>query len=294
MELGRVGVWTVALGLMAASQARETVAEIEDLGFGTVWYPEGVGTKEALSQGTMLLDWTSRIVVASGIANIYARDPMAMANGARAIADAYPDRFLLGIGVSHAPSVAARGGTYRAPIGTMRSYIEAMDKAVYGGPTADGSPPRVLAALGPRMLALSAELSLGAHPYFVPVEHTRRAREVLGPQPLLAPEQAVVLSRHATDARRIARAHLPDYLELENYRRNLVRLGWAESELADGGSEALADAIVACGDAELIASRVQAHLDGGADHVCIQVLGENPSDPRIEDLRALAPALLEL
>lgn len=278
---------------MAASRARETAAEIEELGFGTLWYPEGVGTKEALSQGAMLLEWTSKIVVASGIANIYARDPMAMANGARALAEAYPDRFLLGIGVSHAPSVATRGSTYRAPIGTMRRYIEAMDKASYRGPGQE-APPRVLAALGPRMLTLSAELSLGAHPYFVPVEHTQRAREILGPGPLLAPEQAVVLRADEAEARRIAKAHLPYYLELDNYRRNLVRVGWDDSDLAHGGSDALAEAIVAYGDIETIAGRVKAHLDAGADHVCIQVLAEDPLDPRIDDLRALAPALLEL
>ncbi len=278
---------------MGASQARETAAEIEELGFGTLWYPEGVGTKEAMSQGTMLLEWTSQIVVASGIANIYARDPMAMANGARALAEAYPNRFLLGIGVSHAPSVAIRGGTYRKPIETIRHYIEAMDDASYRGPGED-APPRVLAALGPRMLALSAELSLGAHPYFVSVEHTRRAREIVGPGPLLAPEQAVVLRADEAEARAVAKAHLPYYLELDNYRRNLVRLGWADADLVDGGSDALADAIVAYGDVEAIAGRVKAHLDAGADHVCIQVLGDDPSDPRIDDLRALAPALIEL
>ena len=291
MDIGRIGVWTPALGLSPAADARRWVRAIEDLGFGAVWFPEGLWTKEALSQSALLLGWSERIVVAPGIANIYARDPMAMANGARALAEAYPGRFLLGIGVSHAPNVGLRGGSYGAPVTTMRAYLEAMDAAQHRFP-GEGAPPRVLAALGPRMLALAAEKSLGAHPYFVPVEHTARAREVLGPGPLLAPEQAVVLSTDTNEARRIARLHTRVYLGLDNYRRNLVRLGWVDPDLEGEGSDALVDAVVAWGDVEAVRSRVVAHLEAGADHVSVQVLGENAAELRLDHLRELALALL--
>ena len=293
MDIGRVGVWTAALGLMPAALARDAAREIEELGYGTVWYPEGVGSKEAMSQAAMLLGWTSRIVVAPGIANIYARDPMAMANGARALAEAYPGRFLLGVGVSHAPSVAARGGAYGRPLATMRSYLDAMDEAGYRAPTATEPMPRVLAALGPRMLELAAARSLGAHPYFVPVEHTLFARRVMGVGPLLAPEQAVVVAGDAETGRRLGRQHARYYLTLDNYRNNLLRLGFSESDVADGGSDALVDAVVAWGDVEAIRARVEAHFDAGADHVCIQVLGDAAAELRLDHLRELASALLE-
>ena len=291
MEIGRIGIWTPALGLAPAADARRYLEGIEELGFGAVWFPEGLGTKEALSQSALLLGWSERIAVAPGIANIYARDPMAMANGARALAEAYPGRFLLGIGVSHAPNVGIRGGSYGAPVATMRAYLDAMDVTQHRFPAED-VPPRVLAALGPRMLALAAERSLGAHPYFVPVEHTARARAVIGPGPLLAPEQAVVLSTDPGEARRIARLHTRAYLGLDNYRRNLMRLGWAARDLDSEGSDALVDAIVAWGDVEAVRSRVLAHLEAGADHVCVQVLGENAAELRLDHLRELAPALV--
>ena len=218
---------------------------------------------------------------------------MAMANGARALSEAYPGRFLLGIGVSHAPAVAKRGGTYGRPVETMRAYLEAMDTALYRGPQA-AETPVVLAALGPRMLELAAERTLGAHPYFVPVEHTAFARETMGRGPMLAPEQAVVLTIDAEKARAVGRAHIRYYLELDNYRRNLVRLGWSEADLAGDGSDALVDALVAWGDEDAIAARVKAHLDAGADHVCIQTLGDDPTVLSLDDLRRLAPALLSL
>lgn len=294
MNLGRVGVWTPMLGFARAAQAHEALAEIEELGYGTFWYPEGVGTKEAMSQGALLLAWTRRIVVASGIANIYARDPMAMANGAKGLAEAYPGRFLLGIGVSHAPSVATRGGAYGKPIEAMRGYLDAMDAAVYRGTEPPDGAPVCLAALGPRMLRLSAERTLGAHPYFVPPEHTAIARETMGAGPLLAPEQAVVIETDPDAARRIGRSHMQYYLELDNYRRSLLRLGFPEAELENGGSDRLVDAIVAWGGVDAIRDRVQAHLDAGADHVCIQPLGRTAGAWPLPELRELAPALLEL
>jgi probable F420-dependent oxidoreductase len=217
-----------------------------------------------------------------------------MANGARALADAYPGRFVLGLGVSHRTSVDRRGAfTYERPFTRMEGYLEAMEAARY--PVRDGvePPPRVLAALGPRMLRLSAQRAAGAHPYFVPVEHTAVARETLGPDPLLAPEQAVVLETDAERARSIAREYMGYYLKLENYARNLIRLGWKEDDISGGGSDRLVDAIVAWGDADAIRKRVGDHLDAGADHVSVQPLTEDPVSIPVPQLRELAPALLE-
>jgi probable F420-dependent oxidoreductase len=293
VNLPRVGIWSSVFGLSSAVEARRTVEAIEELGFGAVWMPESVGSKEAMGQAAMLLGWTERIVVATGIANIYARDPMAMANGGRALADAYPGRFLLGIGVSHAPSVATRGGAYGRPVTAMRAYLDAMDEALYRAP-APPEAPRVLAALGPRMLELAAERTLGAHPYFVPVSHTAFARETMGPGPLLAPEQGVVLASDASTGRRLARSHMTYYLELDNYRRNLLRSGFSEDDVAGDGSDHLVDAIVAWGDVDAVAARVRDHLDAGADHVCVQLLGEDQTKLDLDALRRLAPALLAL
>jgi probable F420-dependent oxidoreductase len=293
VNLPRVGIWSSVFGLSSAADVRTTVRAIEELGFGAVWIPESVGSKEAMSQAAMLLGWTDRIVVATGIANVYARDPMAMANGARALADAYPGRFLLGLGVSHAPSVAARGVAYGAPVAAMRAYLDAMDEALYRAP-APPDHPRVLAALGPRMLELAAERAHGVHPYFVPVEHTAFARQRLGPGPVLAVEQTVVLESDPSQARNVARGFALDYLQTENYARNLRRMGWTDADLRGQGSDALIDAVVAWGDVDRIAVRVRQHLDAGADHVCVQVVGEEELDPCLPALRELAPALLEL
>ena len=226
-------------------------------------------------------------MVATGIASIWARDPFAMANGARALADAYPGRFLLGIGVSHAPSVATRGHVYDHPLARMREYLNAMDAARYDGP-GDPRPTRVLAALGDGMLRLAAERADGAHSYFVPVSHTVRARDVLGGDPLLAVEQTAVLETDPGRAREVARAFAARYLELPNYANNLRRLGFTDQDVADGGSDRLIDAVVVWGDEGAIGERVREHLDAGADHVCLQIRGADPADPRVEDLRRLA------
>jgi probable F420-dependent oxidoreductase len=290
MDLGGVGVWLGSLSLRAASEEREAARELERLGYGAIWFGEGVGTRESFTQAATLLAWTSRIVVATGISNLYARDPMAMANGARALADAYPDRFLLGLGVSHAPSVAERGHTYASPIETMRTYLEAMDAAPYR-PVPPARPPlRVLAALGPRMLELAAEQASGAHPYFTPVEHTAFARKTLGDGPLLAPEQGFLLNSDPVEARAVARGHMGYYLALDNYRNNLLRLGFSEEDITADGSDRLVDAIVAWGDVQAVTARVKAHLDSGADHVCVQALGPDP----LEELRRVAPSLTAL
>ncbi len=293
MELGRVGIWSGQLGRMPAASARETIGAIEALGFRAVWYPESVA-KESMSLAAMLLAASTEVVVASGIANIWARDPAAMINGARTLADAFPGRFLLGVGVSHAPNAARRGHEYRRPLATMRAYLDGMDDAPYLGPQPPEPPEIVLAALGPRMLALAAERTQGAHPYFVPVEHTSFARAQLGPEPLLAPEQGVVLSADPGEARSIAREHARTYLALDNYRNNLQRLGWSDADVAGDGSDELIDAVIAWGDVANIQARVAAHLAAGADHVCVQVLNGPPDRFPLPKLQRLAGALLEL
>ncbi len=290
-RLGRVGVWSWQPTNGTAAEAREGAAEVEALGYGALWYPEAVA-KESFAVGATLLAWTQRIVVASGITNIYARDPTAAVGGANALADAYPGRFVLGLGASHAHVVQARGHEYAKPLKAMREYLEAMDSAPYRGALPPEPAPRLLAALGPKMLELAAERADGAHPYFVPVEHTAIARERLGPDRVLAVEQAVILDSDAVRARELAREHTSFYLRADNYRRSLLRLGFGEEELEGGGSERLVDAVVVAGDEAAIRERVRAHLEAGADHVCIQVLPQGSF--QLEALRRLAPALVDL
>ncbi len=288
--MGRVGVWSFALQRLAAAGERATAREFESLGFAATWIPESGGSKEMFAHAGILLSATERLIVAPGIANIYARDPMAMANGARALGEAYPGRFVLGIGVSHAPSVKTRGGSYGKPIETMRAYLDAMAAADYTAPTADEPVPLVLAALGPRMLELAAERSDGAHPYFVPVEHTVEARRRLGAEPFLSVEQTAVLTTDRESGLRIARTFAKTYLALPNYANNLRRLGWSDEDVAGEGSERLIDAVIAIGDVEAISTRVREHLEAGADHVCVQIREERPDDPALGAYRELASA----
>jgi probable F420-dependent oxidoreductase len=292
--LGRVGAWSFALESLTAAEEREAAAQIESLGYGAIWVPEAVESREIFSHAGWLLASTERVVVASGIANIWARDPAATANGWRMLSDAYPGRFLLGIGVSHAGSVGRRGHEYKRPYSAMRDYLDAMDDAGSTASEPEPSPQMVLAALGPRMLGLAAERTLGAHPYFVPVEHTAFARQRLGPGPVLAVEQTVVLESDPDAARRIARRFAVDYLQTENYARNLRRMGWTDADISGQGSDAMIDAVVAWGDVDRVALRIRQHLDAGADHVCVQVVAEDDLDPCVDELRELAPALLEL
>jgi probable F420-dependent oxidoreductase len=292
-RLGRVGVWSFALQRISAADAGTAIRAFEGLGFPVVWIPESLGSKEVFAHAGMLLSASERAIVAPGIASIYARDPMAMANGAKALAEAYPGRFVLGIGVSHAPSVAMRGGSYGKPVETMRDYLDGMDAAQYAGPEPAEPVPLVLAALGPRMLELAAERADGAHPYFVPVEHTPVARQAIGPETCLAVEQTAVLSTDPDEARRIGRAFARHYLALPNYANNLRRLGWSDGDIANDGSDKLIDAVVAWGDVDAIAARVRAHLDAGADHVCVQLRAESSADPALAGYAELTSALLE-
>lgn len=292
MDLGRVGVWHSLIGNSAAADGRRAAAEIEELGYGSVWVNEGISSKDPIAAAAVLLAATQRIVVGTGIASIWSRDAVAMAASQAALADAYPGRFLLGLGVSHAPLVSGRGHDYGKPLTAMRRYLDAMDEAARTLPSAPESP-RVLAALRPGMLELAKERAAGAHPYFVPPEHTARAREVLGEGRLLLPEQAVLVVDDPAEARAIARAHTAPYLGLPNYVNNLRHLGYTDEDLAGGGSDRLVDAIVAWGSPEAVAERVRAHLDAGADHVAIQPL--SPPGAGLDDvmaqLRLLAPAL---
>jgi probable F420-dependent oxidoreductase len=292
MDIGRVGIWTFALDLQPAARAQEAAAEIEELGFKTVWIPEAVG-REAFTHAGLLLAGTRRIVVATGIANIFARDAMAASAAQKTLTEAYPDRFLLGLGVSHAPMVEGlRGHRYEKLLSTMRAYLDAMDAAFFVGAPPTTPLMRVIGALAPKMLQLSAERAAGAHPYFVPPEHTAYARTILGSGPLLAPEQAVVLEKDPDTARQIARAHMATYLGLPNYVNNLKRLGFTDSDIGNGGSNKLVDAIVAWGGIDAVVTRVRAHHDAGADHVCIQVLDPDPRALPLRQWRELAPALL--
>ena len=291
--LGRVGAWSFALQTQPAAREQEAVAAYRAAGFRTTWLPESVGSKEALAHAALLLAATSDGVVATGIANIYARDPMAMMNGARTLAEAYPGRFVLGIGVSHAPAVTSRGSVYEKPVTRMTAYLDAMDAVAWAGPAVE-RPPIVLAALGPRMLELAAARTDGAHPYFVPVENTALARRVMGPDALLLTEVAAVLDTDAARARQTARAFAERYLASANYVANCKRLGYSDEDLAGGGSDRFLDEVVPQGDVARIVGVVKAHLDAGADHVCVQLRAPDPTDVAIAAYEELAAGLGDL
>ncbi len=294
MDLGRTGIWTGTLDLQPAARAREVAAEVEELGYAALWIPEAVG-REVTTHASVLLDATDRLVVATGVANIFNRLPHAAAAAQRLLADDSGGRFLLGLGVSHAPMVEGMlGQEWTRPLTRMREYLDGMDNAFSIAPAPPEAPPRVLAALGPKMLELAASRAWGAHTYFVPVEHAPVAREHLGEGPMLLVEQAAVLSSDPEVARSAARKHMAIYLTLPNYTNNLRRLGWADDDLADGGSDKLVDAIVAWGDVDAVLDRVRAQLDGGADHVCVQVIEENVAALPLDAWRELAPALTAL
>jgi probable F420-dependent oxidoreductase len=295
VDLGRVGIWTGQLDYVPASGVREAAAEVQSLGYGALWTGEAVG-REVLSVAGLLLAATETLVVGTGIANIWARDALAMAAGQRTLAEAYPDRFVLGIGVSHAPLLAVRGQGYDKPWSFMRDYLAAMEqgRAANRSVPPSGAAPTVLAALGPRMLELARDAADGAHTYFVPPEHTAAARLLLGPDKLLAPEQVAVVETDPSTAREIARRHTGSYLRLANYTANLRRLGYTDEDFTGGGSDRLVDAIAVWGDEAAIADRVRAHLDAGADHVAVQVLDPDPRGLPRWAWRRLAPALLDL
>jgi len=271
IELGKVGIWRHSSGLTP-----ELVAEVEALGYGAIWIggspPGDLGVVEHL------LDTTDHIAVATGIVNVWQDDAAAVGASYHRITARYPGRFLLGLGIGH-PEATQQ---YRQPYATLVSYLDQLDELKV---PAEG---RALAALGPRVLRLSAERSAGAHPYLVTPEHTRQARQILGDGPLLAPEQKLVFGTDPEQARALGRARVQTpYLGLANYLSNLRRLGWTDADFADGGSDALIDALAVHGDAAALGRGVTAHLDAGADHVAVQVLNSDP----LPALRALAAEL---
>jgi probable F420-dependent oxidoreductase len=279
------------MAFLTAPELRRAMAEVEAMGFGAIWVGESLA-REAFAASAIILAATSQITVATGIANIWARDATAMMNGGRALAEAWPNRFMLAVGVSHGRLVDARGHHYERPLTAMRAYLDEMAKAPYRAPEPNPAPPIVLGALGPKMLQLARERTAGAHPYFVPIEHTRQARAILGPDRLLAPEQAVVFAKTRQAARALGDIYMRTYLELPNYRQNLVRLGWSDDELTPPGSDRLFDAMVAWGDDHEIAAKLQRHQDAGADHVAVSVLTATPERATTAELRRLAPLLL--
>jgi len=294
-QIGKLGVWANTNGL-TAPEAAAFAQRVEKWGYSALWIPEAAG-RNALVHASWLLANTTKLVIATGIANIYARDPMATLCGQMTLNEQSGGRFLLGLGVSHAPMVEkVRGHTYGKPVATMRAYLDAMAKANYDAPKPSERPRTVLAALGPKMLELSRDQADGAHPYFSTVEHTAEARRILGKDKIgkdkwLCVEQMVLLDTDPVRARATARKQAVRYLALPNYRNNLLRLGFSEADVADGGSDKIIDAVIAWGDEKAIRARIQAQWDAGADQVCIQAL--HPEGAFLPDetlLEKLAPA----
>jgi probable F420-dependent oxidoreductase len=275
MDIGTLGIWNHSSWPGFGDPA--TLAELERLGYGTAWFggspaPDLTAVEPALASSTSL-------VAATGIVNVWDAEPAVAAAAYARLAAAYPGRFLLGIGISHAPLV---GDRYTKPYDKLVSYLDGLDE---GGVPVAG---RVLAALGPRVLGLARDRTAGAHPYLTTPEHTATAREILGDGKLLVPEQKVILSTDPDQARVIAREALAMYLTLPNYTNNWLRLGFTEADLADGGSDRLVDALIVWGDEEAIRDRIEAHRAAGADQVALQVLNED----KLAVLRTLAPALV--
>ena len=290
MDIGRVGLWTFLLDEHPSAMVRELAVEVEEMGWPIIWRPESTGRDMMVSAST-ILESTRNLQVGAGIAQIYARHPMTAAAAQKTLNEASGGRFLLGLGVAHKPSVeGVRGLDYSTPYSDMVAYLKAMDEAPFRAPEHSEPLPILLAALGPRMLKLAAEAADGAHPYFTPVEHTAKAREIMGSGPILAPEIMVVIDSEVARARDTARQTMHRYLQLPNYANNLLRFGFDQSDL-DDMTDRLVDAIVACGTIDRTIERVREHHDAGADHVCIQVLTDgNDLDLTRSHWRDLADA----
>jgi probable F420-dependent oxidoreductase len=286
----RIGVWW-ASDTWAMPGAQRVARDIEAMGYGSLFLPEVVG-KEALTQSAAYLAATERLVIGTGIANIHVRVPSAAESGARTLTALYPGRFVLGLGVSHGPLVQyGLGGVYQKPLATMRTYLEKMAAVPEQIEPGAGRPPRLLAALGPKMIELSGDLADGAHPYLVTPEHTGATRKLLGADKWVVSEIPVAIGGDDADQLRRGHAHLEVYSMLPNYRNSWLRQGFEESDLVQGGSDRLVRRLVGMGTVESAAAAVTAHLDAGADHVVIQALGETPTDDPRAALRELAQAL---
>jgi probable F420-dependent oxidoreductase len=290
-SFGRVGVWTRDLDRLPMRESQDAAAELEGLGYGTLWVPEVIG-REPLTTAALMLSATETLVVGTGMANIYARSATAMNAGWKTLTEAFPDRFVLGLGTSNPAIVEGmHGRTYGPPYTTLVAYLDAMDEAVFVAKRPKSEARLVLAALRPRLMGLAAERGVGAMSYFVPVEHTEWARGVLGEGPSLLIEQAAVVEADPEAARTIARRYMSTYLGIPIYTDVLRALGWTEDDIA-GPSDALVDAVVAWGSPDDIASRVRDHLDRGADHVAIQVVAADPRSVPLAEYRMLAAAVL--
>ena len=289
IDIGSIGLWQ-GLDGYPASQVRDLVAELDGQGWPCLWIPETV-SRDPFVAAAVMLGATTNLRVATGIASIWARDAMTTANAAKTLNEAYDGRFLLGLGASHHTLTEwVRKHDYSKPLSTMRTYLERMDASMFMGVEPTEPTTRVIAALGPKMLALGAELTDGVHPYFVPPEHTAIARQAVGPDKIVATEQMIVLDTDPASARETARKHMKVYVGLPNYANNLMRLGYTEDEVTNM-DDRVVDAIVAWGTVDGIADRVRAHQDAGASHVCIQVLRPDREPPTTE-WRELAAALL--
>jgi probable F420-dependent oxidoreductase len=282
-QVGKLGVW-YPIDRLDGARIKRLLRTVEDPGYSTFWYPEALGY-ESLSIASFMLANSTRLIVGSSIANIYARDPFTARRGLRTLSDLYDNRFILGLGVSHAPMVQRRGHEYEKPVPTMRRYLDGL----YEDPRNATEWPVVIAALGPLMLKLASERTAGAVPYNVTPKHTREARAALGPDKLLVVEQKVCLEVDPIAARDLARRELHRYMTLTNYRNNWLRIGFTEGDLADGGSDRFLDAMVLWGDAATIGHGIRAHLEAGANQVCIQpVHAEGDTRVRDRTLTALA------
>lgn len=291
-QLGKIGVWSGRLQRLPIVDARSLVTEWEELGYSAVWISESPSARDVLTFAAVLLCGSRSITVATGIAVIWNRDPTTTMNATRTLAEAHPGRFVLGVGVSHRTSVEGRGHRYAEPLAAMRSYLLDMDEAPFDGAPAALRAPRLVAALGPRMTRLAGDLADGVHPFLTTPAHTATVRKALGPGPIVAVEQAVLLSEDRHDARAAARSNLERFLRWPNYRHHFLRMGFTERDLEGRGSDRLVDALYAYGDGTAVERRVAEHLDAGADHVGIQVVPVGEMG-EAEVLRKLAPLLLK-
>lgn len=286
MELSGVGVWSSQLRYGNPVEAAEAAAELDELGYTALWIPDVGGP--VLDSVDNLLSATQQTVIATGILNLWMHEPSEVAARYATLTETHGERFLLGIGVSHAPLVDSQEpGRYRKPLAATKAFLDGIDSAPQPVPAAN----RVLAALGPKMLALSASRARGAHPYLSTPEHTHSARKLLGDGPLLLPEQTVLLTDNREQAREIGSDWLRSYLGLPNYANNLLRSGFTEEELSSV-SDRLFDAVIAWGDEDAVVRRVEEHRAAGADHVCVQVVTADPREFPREQWRRLAAALL--
>ena len=291
--LGRIGLWTRSLDRLPMAVAQESAAELEQLGYRTLWVPEVIG-REPLVHAALLLAGTSELIVGAGVANIYARSAMTMQSAWKTLTEAFPERFVLGLGVSQAEIVEGlHQQIYGKPYRKMVDYLDEMERATFVGVKPTTPQRLVLAALRPRLLRLAAERSMGAMSYFVPVEHTAWARDILGTESLLLISQAVVIEPDPSNAREIARRYMATYLALPTYADRLRELGWTEDDLA-GPTDALVDAVVAWGSPANVALRLREHLDAGADHVAAQVITADHRAVPLTEWRELAEAVREI